>query len=122
MAKKAKIKPLLPTLKEKKRYLAFEILSKKQIKAFSSISRAVWSAVTGFVGSKGASEMGLQVFPEKYDNSKQKGLIKTSHKTVDALRASLAFITEIENQPVIVRSLGLSGIMKKAEQKYLKEV
>lgn len=119
MAKKPKLKPLLPTLKEKKRYVAFEVISKKRVRSFKSVSNAVWSAVLGFVGTKGASEMGLFVFPEKYDEKKQRGLIKVTHKAGDALRASLNFITKIEDQDVIVRSLGASGIMKKAEAKFI---
>jgi len=113
------LKPLLPTLKEKKRYLAFEIISKSKVKAFSEVSRAIWSSTLSFAGTKGAARMGMWVFPEKYNPEKQRGLIRVSHRSLDELKASLALIKNIEEQPVIVRSIGASGIMEKAEQKYV---
>ena len=113
------LKPLLPTLKEKKRYLAFEIVSKSKIKAFSEVSKAIWASTLSFAGTKGAAGMGIWVLPEKYNATKQTGLIRVEHRSLDELKASLALIKEIEGQPVIVRSKGASGILAKAEKKYI---
>ncbi len=113
------LKPLLPTLKEKKRYLAFEIVSKSKIKAFSEVSKAIWASTLSFAGTKGAARMGIWVMPEKYSTEKQKGLIRVAHKNMDELKASLALITQIENQSAIARSIGASGILAKAEKKYI---
>ncbi|HLC32520.1 MAG TPA: Rpp14/Pop5 family protein [Candidatus Nanoarchaeia archaeon] len=113
-----RLKPLLPTLKEKKRYLAFEIISKSKIRDFSEVSKAMWASALSYVGTKGVSQMGLWVLAEKYNASAQKGLIKVSHRSLDCMRASLALIKQIGDQPVIVRSLGASGVLAKAEKKY----
>ena len=113
------LKPLLPTLKEKKRYLAFEIISKSKIRAFSEVSRAIWTSTLSFAGTKGAAKMGIWVFPEKYNMENQRGLIRVEHRNLDELKASLALINKIEEQPVIVRSIGASGILAKAERKYI---
>ncbi|MEM3154357.1 MAG: Rpp14/Pop5 family protein [Candidatus Woesearchaeota archaeon] len=110
------LKPLLPTLKEKKRYLAFEIISKSRIKAFSEVSKAIWSSTLSFAGTKGAARMGIWVFPEKYNAARQRGLVRVSHRCLDELKASLALIKEIETQPVVVRSISASGIMAKADK------
>lgn len=112
-------RPLLPSLKEKKRYLAFEIVSKEKIKAFSEVSRAIWAQTLSFVGTKGAAVLGMWVLPETYNDQKQRGLIRVVHTGLDEVRASLALITHIEGQQVIVRSLGASGIIAKAKKKYL---
>jgi RNase P/RNase MRP subunit POP5 len=106
----------MPTLKEKKRYLAFEIISKSKIKAFSEVSKAIWTSTLSFAGTKGAARMGIWAFPEKYNPEKQKGIIRVSHTSLDDLKASLALINEIEQQPVIVRSIGASGILAKTEK------
>jgi ribonuclease P/MRP protein subunit POP5 len=111
-----RLKPLLPSLKEKKRYLAFEIISKSKIKAFSDVSEAIRASTLSFAGIKGAAKMGINVI--KYNSSNQKGLIRVSHKGLKDLKASLTLIEKIE-QPVIVRSLGASGILAKAEKKYI---
>jgi len=46
-------------------------------------------------------------------------LIKVSNKHVNNLKAALALITNIGREEVIVKSVGVSGILKKAEKKYL---
>ena len=109
-----KLKPILPTLREKKRYLAFEIISKSKIKDFSSVSGAIWSSSLSFMGEIGAAKAGIWVLADKYDSNAQKGIIKVGHKHVNELKASLALIDKIENQDVIIRSSKVSGILKKA--------
>jgi RNase P/RNase MRP subunit POP5 len=46
--------------------------------------------------------------------------MKVSHKHVDAVKAALTFANKIEDVDIIFRSVGVSGILKKAENKYLK--
>lgn len=113
-----KIKPLLPSQREKKRYLVFEIISKNKVKPLSEITNAIWNSVLTFVGQAGAAKAGISVLQDKYDSSRQRGMIRVSHKMLDVLKAALTLIREINNEPVIVRSLGTSGILKKAEKKY----
>jgi len=114
-----RLKPLLPSLKEKKRYLAFEIISKGRIKAFSEVSKALWASTLSYAGTKGVARMGMWIFPEQYNAEAQKGLIRVAHRSLDELRAALALVKQIEDQPVIVRSLGASGVLAKAEKKYI---
>ena len=114
-----RLKPLLPTLKEKKRYLAFEIISKDQISQFSEVSKAIWTATLSFIGTKGVADIGMRVLPETYNDKKQRGLIRTTHKGMNDLKSSIMFITQIENQPVIMRIIGASGILAKAYKKYV---
>ena len=66
--------------------------------------------------------MGIWIIPEKYNPEKQKGLIRVSHRGMDGLKASLALVNQIEQQPVIVRSVGASGILAKAEKKKINSV
>lgn len=110
------MKSLLPTLKERKRYLVFEIISKEKIGNFSSVSNAVWSKTKEFLGELGVAKAGMWLLADKWNNNKQRGIIKISHKHVNELKASLALITKIENIPVIARSLGVSGVLKKSER------
>jgi len=48
------------------------------------------------------------------------GIIKVSHKHVDAVKAALTFADKIDGNEVIFRSLGVSGILRKAENRFLK--
>jgi|SRR3989338_10765075 len=105
------MKPLLPTLKEKKRYLAYEVISKPL--KFNVVSKAVWDNILGYIGTKGTAKAGIWLLNDKYKNNK--GIIRVTNKYVDDLKASLALIKKINNEDVIVRSLGVSGILNKAE-------
>ena len=109
------MRPLLPTLKERKRYLVFEIVS-NPIK-FKIVSEAIWDGVLGYLGTKGTAQAGIWLLNDKYNNNK--GIIRIGHKYVDDVKASLALIKKMDNTDVIVKSLGVSGILNKAED-YLK--
>lgn len=105
----------MPTLKQRQRYLAFEIISKQPIIDYKSVSTEILAKTQEFLGILGMARAGIQII--KYKN--QRGLIKVNHKHVDELKAALTFIEKIKNQKVIVKSIGVSGIIKKAEKKYL---
>lgn len=119
MAIKNKLKPLMPSLKERKRYLAFEIISEGPINEFKAVSEAIWSSVLGFLGELETGKAGIWIMPEKWNEQKQRGLIRVNHRYVEKLKASLALVEEIQQNNVIVKSVGTSGIIKKAEGKYL---
>lgn len=106
------MKALLPSLKERKRYLAFELISKKDVR-FNVVSKGVWKGILNFIGTKGAAKAGIWLLHDKF--KKNKGLIRVGHKYVDDLKASLALIKTIDGEDVIIRSLGVSGVLNKAE-------
>ena len=116
---KRKFKPVLPSMREKKRYLVFEVLSNGKI-SFDEVYNAIINGAMSFIGQLGMAKAGIIVLEDKWNEKMQRGILKVSHKSVDALRASLLFITKIGNEPVIVKSVGLSGILKKAENRYIK--
>lgn len=116
----AKLKPILPSLREKKRYLVFEVVSKEKIKDASLVSDAILNSSMKFLGQLGTAKAGLIVLNNKWDAKLQKGVIKVSHKHVDALKSALMFADKIDDKEVIFRSVGVSGILRKAEERYLK--
>ena len=117
---KTKLKPVLPSLREKKRYLVFEVISKEKINDIEPVSNAIWNSSLQFLGQLGTAKAGLMVLNNKWDSKLQRGIIKVSHKHVDAAKAALMFAGKIGNHEVIFRSLGVSGILNKAERKFLK--
>jgi len=117
---KTKLKPVLPSLREKKRYIVFEVISQEKINDANKISNAIWHCSLQFLGQLGVAKAGLMVLNNKWDASLQRGIIKVSHKHVDAVKAALTFADKIDNNDVIFRSLGVSGILRKAENRFLK--
>ncbi|OIO61960.1 hypothetical protein COY26_01155 [Candidatus Woesearchaeota archaeon CG_4_10_14_0_2_um_filter_33_10] len=114
-----KIKPVLPSLREKKRYLVFEIISKKDIKSFSEVSSLIWQSSLSFLGEIETAKAGIWVLPDKWNQKKQMGMIKVNNKYVDKLKTVLALIKSFKKQQIFVKSVGVSGMINKADKKYL---
>ena len=114
---KTKLKPVLPSSREKKRYLAFEVISKEKIRDFSHVSEAIWSSSLQFLGQLGTAKAGIIPLENKWNQEKQRGIIKISHKHVDNVKAALLFAQKAGGKDVIFRSLGVSGVLRKAEAK-----
>ncbi len=110
----------MPCLRERKRYLAFELISERPIKDSKTVSSAISKKALEFLGELGCSEAGIIILNDKYNIERQRGLIRVNNKSLDKLRTTLALIDQIDGQNVIVRSVGASGMIKKVEGKYIK--
>jgi len=111
-----KIKPISPNLREKKRYLAFEVISKDKIN-FNQTEKQIKESVLSLIGELGYGKAGIMILKETFNN--QKGLIKVNNKYVNELKMALGLIKNIDNQKVIVNPIGVSGIINKAKKRYL---
>ena len=109
-------KPVLPSLREKKRYLAFEIISKSGNYPFLSVKNTILAACNQFLGQLGMAKAGIMVLSDSFDKRKQKGLIKVNNKYVNELKSALTLIKKINNDEVVFKSLGVSGILIKAKK------
>ena len=109
-----KLKPLLPTLRERKRYMVYEVISEKPIKDFSLIKNKLYNDAKVFLGEYGMSQTSLKILPEKYNMNTQRGIMRMSHTAVNQIKSALLFVQHIEKEPVIVRSIAVSGTIKKA--------
>lgn len=106
-------------MKEKRRYLAFEILSEGQIKDFSAVSRQIKANSLDFFGELGLAQAGLMVVEDSWERTRQRGILKVNNKYLNHAKASLALIDSIEGRDAAARSLGVSGTLKKTKEKYI---
>lgn len=104
---------LLPSLKQKKRYIVFEILSSKKF-SFPEIKEEVESTLLLFFGQWGLAKSSPLIIKEKFNPEKQRFVIKINHKFIDELKAALTLSKKIKNTPVIIKSVITSGTLKKA--------
>jgi ribonuclease P/MRP protein subunit POP5 len=109
------LNPLPPAKREKNRYLVYEASSDKPLKG-EDIGRAVWKTALEFLGELGVSRSGLRVVD--FDEKKQKGIIKVNHTSAEEARMTLALVEEVKGQKVALRTIGVSGILKKARAKW----
>jgi ribonuclease P/MRP protein subunit POP5 len=109
-------KPLLPSLRERNRYLVFE-LACSGAPAAKDVSQAIYSAATRLLGEVGASKISLKFV--EYDETKKHGIIKVNHKSTSEARAALAVLTEAGGAKAAARTVGVSGTLKKAREKWV---
>ena len=109
-----KEKPLLPTLREKKRYLVYEILSDYDFDA-KEISSSIKLSFKELFGITGLADAGLIFMDKKFNKETKKGFVRVSNESLDQLRASFTFINDINGKKAIVKSVIASGMIHKAE-------
>ncbi len=109
LKKVVKIKPLLPVLKEKKRYVLYQIDSENKT---GDVQKQIESELRGFIGDLGLARAGLRFIKNKGN----KGIIQVNNKYVDEVKAGLALINEINNNPVRFRTLKVSGVINKLNE------
>lgn len=100
---------LLPALKQKKRYIVFEIKSKETFSS-SEIKQAVDDALLLFLGQLGLSKSS-PLFVKSKGNT---FMLKVNHNWVDEIKSALILIKSIKKKPVIVHSITTGGTIKKA--------
>jgi len=111
------MKPL-PSMKEKKRYVVVQVIADKKFD-FKEIDEAFKTAFGDFLGTLGLSKAAIMILKEKFIPEKQAIIIKVNNKYVNELKSALILIKKIKTTPVVVKSLAVSGTIKKAST-YLK--
>ena len=107
---------LKPSLRPKKRYVAFVVESDEKVSRKEVID-GILKAVHSFIGMNYASELDLWIM--EFDENEQKGFLVVNNKKLGILRACLALISEINNKKVRIRVLGVSGTIKSLRRKFL---
>lgn len=110
---------LLPSLRQKKRYVVFELVSGKK-HSLAEVKEEIEQSLTKFFGQWGLSKASPLFLKEKFVQEKQRFIIKVNHKFVDELKAALSLSKKIKNTPIIIKSIITSGTLKKASS-YLKK-
>ncbi len=81
----------------------------------NDIKQAIVSGCYDFLGSLDYSKAGIMVIPEG-----SYGIIRVNTKYLSKVRAGMTLIDKIASQKAIVRTLGVSGMINKARQRYRK--
>jgi ribonuclease P/MRP protein subunit POP5 len=108
------LKRLLPSLRMKKRYLAFELICEEPANR-NDLIKEVISSASALLGDVIASECEIKVLG--FEDCK--GVIQCAHSRVKETRASLAALTRINGRRVTLHVLGISGTIKRVNTKFL---
>jgi len=108
MQKKKSLNPIPPTLRGKKRYVSFELVSEQPLIEIE-VKKEIWSVFGNIFGGKGIADQKLWVI--KW--SKNKGILRCSLKEEENVKAGLLFLKQIKETPVIPIIIKVSGSLKK---------
>jgi ribonuclease P/MRP protein subunit POP5 len=111
MIQRKKLKINMPTLREKDRYIAFEVLSEEKI-TFSDLEAAIWNTAQEFFGELGIAKTSMWIIRNLYDENKQIGVIRCNNLSVDKILATLGLITRLGDIRVIFKIHSVSGTIK----------
>ncbi len=109
------LKPLIPSLREKKRYIAFEVKADHAV-AFHDAKKQIEQSMHTFLGDLGMAKAGV-IFLKDWKNNR--GIFKVNTKHVDEAKAALALVQTINSTKAIVQSVGVSGSLDKMRSSYL---
>ena len=109
-------------MRNKKRYLAFEVISEMSINREEVIS-IIWGALWDMYGSCGISRFDLWVIkiwnydtPGKYV---MKGILRCKREEVHSVRSIIPTITRFKSGRVVFHTLGISGSIHSATKKFI---
>ena len=108
-----KLKPLRPSMRSRRRYLVFELISDSSFSK-DQLIRALNRTGLHFLGERGYSSLKLSLLV--FENNR--GIIRFMYKKRQSVKAILALLTEIDGTNIIARTLGVSGTIKKAREKW----
>lgn len=106
-----KLKILLPTLREKDRYISFKVISEEPI-TYSDLEDAIWNQLLDYYGEYGISKTSLWLMKNLWNEKDQIGVIRCNNKSVSQVTAGLGLISRLGDNRIIFKILKVSGTIK----------
>lgn len=109
--KDEKLKVLLPTLRQKKRFLRVKIISEEHFE-FKELSEGVNEELLSLLGSIDFGMFGVWILRDKFDEKKQEFLLRVSIKGKEKTLSALALINKVKGEKIHLEILRVSGTLK----------
>lgn len=106
-----KLKPLMPTLRTKKRFIKAKLECTKQYD-FKDLSEKLTKEIMFYIGAIDYGNGGIWFLKDKFDNKTQEFTIKVNINFKDKLIGALALITKLDNNDARINILKVSGTLK----------
>jgi RNase P/RNase MRP subunit POP5 len=107
---------LRPSLREKKRYIAFKIHS--DIFAGLKVRESIEKGLFEYLGVKGMSHVGFIFMHKLYNDNK--GIIRVSAKSLNDVKEGLNYIKKIDGKDAYIECILVSGVIRKVKEIIMK--
>ena len=108
---KNRLKILPPTLREKKRYVAFQLISEEPIE-YTDLEAAVWNTMLDFLGEYGVSKTSVWLMKDLWNKDTQTGVISCNNVSVQNVLATLGLVDRLGDNRITFKILKISGTIK----------
>lgn len=107
------VKAMAPSMREKKRYIAFEAKAEKPLPR-DAVQKEIQESMSCLIGTLGMAKAGLMFLPDWENN---RGILRVNNKYTDIAKSALALVKQASGTSVIIKSINVSGILKKSRNK-----
>lgn len=101
----------MPTLREKERYVAFQVISEDSI-MYSDLESAIWDSMMNFFGEHGTAKTSMWIVKNLYDEQNQIGVVRCNNKSVQDVITGLGLISRLGDVRVTIKILSVSGTIR----------
>lgn len=124
-----KLKILPPTLRDKKRYITFEVICQGRLNRDDVISMLLDGSLYlhGACGTAKSDIWIVKLFDcsgehsnNVNDEHRMKGILRCRREEVDSVTAVLPTITKFRGKSIVFHTLGISGTIKSATKNFIK--
>ncbi len=112
-------KTLPPTLRDKKRYIGFQVIGGRKFTR-EEVRNALWNSFLTTLGVVGVAKAAPWLL--EFDEETQTGIVRSDRKHVEEVRLAIALTGSVAGEKVIFRTLGVSGTIKRLRRKFLDEI
>jgi len=109
------MKILPSSLRDKKRYIAFEAISEAEPIDRKALLDEIFFATQALMGDTGSSEIGYRLI----DFNGSRGIMRVNLNSVESARAAMATVCAIKGSRAAIRVLGTAGTIRAATEKYI---
>ncbi len=109
------MKLLKPTLRQRKRYITFKVISNNTI-TYDEVKDATEKKLLSLIGEKGVSESSMRLIKNLWNEKEKKGVLRTVPKYVNEVKTAQSLIRKIGRKNVIIKSGKVFGTLRKIKQ------
>lgn len=110
-------KTLPASMRPKKRYIVFEIISETPV-LYKDVNFAMWGSFLSLLGQSGCADAKILVLENLYDAAAQRGVVRCRSSHVEQVRAAMALVPIVGESRSIIKVLGVTGTIASASSKY----
>lgn len=107
-----RLKILPSSLRKRKRYVAFKVISEEPI-IYSDLEAAILNSFLTLYGEAGVSKIEPKIIKDLWDKKQQITVIRCNHKEVPKTITALGAISRLGDSRATIKILKVSGTIKK---------